>query len=65
MNKPVLYTLTLMIFLIFFWWLSGGKIIYGFEGGIPPIVETTAFIFRNFQLGLGFIFNSLANFLGR
>lgn len=65
MRKPLFYTLGTMFLLLFFWWLSGGKIIYGLQSGLPPIVETTAFIFRNFQVGLGYIFNALANFLGR
>ncbi|MER3570018.1 MAG: hypothetical protein C4348_00140 [Patescibacteria group bacterium] len=64
-RKPLIYATLLMSFLIFLWWLSGGSLIYGIHTGPAPIAQVTAFVFKNFQLGLSLIFNSLADFLGR
>ena len=63
--KPLIFTLGVMSILLFFWWFSGGSIIYGLKKETPPSVKATAFIFRNFQAGTAFILNSLADFLGR
>jgi len=65
MNKPLLYTIGVMALLLFVWWLSGGTIIYGLNPAVPPVVEATAFIFRNFQVGSAFILNSLLNLFNR